>query len=112
MTAKAPKEPAPLQRIMAAHGLRACEVEAACGVDAKTIANLRHGRWQRLKVATLARVAVGLGVPVVVLVPALGTAPPAGLVQHRQAAAARARRPRTALPPPVAEPEGAPSSTG
>jgi transcriptional regulator with XRE-family HTH domain len=69
---------APLVRILQTYGIRRIELAAAAGVNEKTVARLCRGEYASLKVGTLARVAVALGVAPAELVPGLAARPKSG----------------------------------
>jgi len=92
----------PLVRILQTYGIRRTELAAVAGVDMKTVARLCRGEYRGLKLMTLLRVAIALGVAPVDLVPGLGARPQGGGLVAR-ARAGRNRR--------VERPIGLPSST-
>ena len=69
---------APLVRILQTYGIRRVELAAAAGINEKTVARLCRGDYASMKVGTLARVAVALGVAPAELVPGLAVRPAGG----------------------------------
>jgi transcriptional regulator with XRE-family HTH domain len=95
----------PLARILQTYGIRRLELAAVAGVDTKTIARLCRGEYQGLKLMTLCRVALALGIAPAELVPGLAARPRSGGLVAR-ARAGRSRRagrpvafPSSAKPP-------------
>ena len=74
---------APLGAILSAYGLRRVDLASAAGVDLKVVHRIARGDFAGLKLGTLARVAVALGVPPTDLVPALTNEPRSGLIHAR-----------------------------
>ena len=75
----------PLVRILQTYGIRRVDLAAAAGVDSKTIARLCRGEFGGVKMGTLARIAVALGVAPAELVPWLAVRPTGGgLVGRRR----------------------------
>ena len=74
---------APLVQILRAYGIRRVELAAAAGVDTKVIHRICRGDFAGLKLGTLSRVAVALGVAPADLVPALATESRGGLIHRR-----------------------------
>ena len=76
---------APLVRILQTYGIRRVDLAAAAAVDLKTISRMCRGEFGGIKVGTLARVAVALGVAPAELVPGLATRPKSrGLIGGRR----------------------------
>ncbi len=69
--------------ILHAYGLRRIELAAAAQVDLKVIHRIARGDFAGLKLGTLSRVAVALGVSPTDLVPALAAKPRSGLIHAR-----------------------------
>ncbi len=78
-----PRVKPPLAQILAAYGLRRIELAAAAQVDLKVSHRIARGDFAGLKLGTLSRVAVALGVPPTDLVPALAAKPRGGLIHAR-----------------------------
>lgn len=75
----------PLVKILRTYGIRRDELAAWAGVDSKTVARLCRGKHRGMKLETLCRVAVTLGVAPAELVPGLATRPRhGGLIGRRR----------------------------
>ena len=68
-------KPAPYLAIRAARGLRRVDVASASGVSLETLRKLERGEYGTLRLSTLVKVAVALGVAPAELVPGLAVRP-------------------------------------
>ena len=74
----------PLVKILETYGIRRIELAAWAGVDSKTVTRLCRGEFGGIKLRTLCRVAVALGVSSAGIVPGLAKRPPHGGLIGRQ----------------------------
>jgi DNA-binding Xre family transcriptional regulator len=77
-----PSRYASFARILSTYGIRRVELAARAGVDMKTIQRLCSGRATGMRIGTLCRIAVALGVRPIDLVPELAAQPRRGLARR------------------------------